>query len=388
MMIELLRELEAALLKRNPGIAPALLPGVPADEIRTQLKRLGIKGNIEPIVQLYGWHNGAVVGKECEARRLGIAPPVVSDIPEKTLEFMRGLGHKIDGPVKCYNSFLFFRFDSSIRWIKHWKKFAATVPSSAKLALRFVPFISTTNSGEDLALDVTPEGNGRIVLIGANEKQVRLAYASFEEFLRDLIRANESNEVLSCVTSPGELLELEPIIVVKKPKPKTGKTIPVTNKSFVLRTDFSDDSAWEALKAKLHRTDDELSPDLDFISDPAFADLMPETLRSALPEDSDHSYGLIADRAALMEKDNPVLAVDLSKKKVKILRVSAEALAEVENNLSVGNMDFREFAKAVDEDGVFRGFRESESGAWERPQGPALSLSVAASAPMRDAGAT
>jgi hypothetical protein len=31
----------------------------------------------------------------------------------------------------------------------------------------------------------------------------------------------------------------------------------------------------------------------------------------------------------------------------------------VENNLSIANMVFAEFAGAVDEDGVFRGFSES-----------------------------
>jgi hypothetical protein len=29
---------------------------------------------------------------------------------------------------------------------------------------------------------------------------------------------------------------------------------------------------------------------------------------------------------------------------------------EIENNLSLANMDFEEFAEAVDPDGVFRGF--------------------------------
>ncbi len=31
----------------------------------------------------------------------------------------------------------------------------------------------------------------------------------------------------------------------------------------------------------------------------------------------------------------------------------------IENNLSIANMDFEEFAEAVDEDGVFRGFPQS-----------------------------
>jgi hypothetical protein len=357
-MKELFDELEAAVLKRNPGIATAMLPGLPEDEIRAQLKRVGMKQNIEPIVQLYGWHNGAVVGKENEAARLGIAPPVITEAPQKNIEFLRGLGYKIDGPTKRYKSFLFFRFQGSIVSIKHWKKFAATIPSCAKLSLRFVPFIST-NDGENLALDVTPEGNGRIVMIGDKEKQVRAAYASFEEFIRDLIRANQTNELLSCIAAPGAVLELEPIFVPKKPKPRAGETIPATSKTFVLRTDYSNDAAWESLKARLcGSSHNGLAPDLDFISNHAFADLSVESVRSSLPDNSDHSYCFIADRTSLVEKDNPVLAVDLSRKTPKTFRVAASALGEVEDNLSIGNMSFSEFAKAVAADGMYRGCAE------------------------------
>jgi hypothetical protein len=31
-------------------------------------------------------------------------------------------------------------------------------------------------------------------------------------------------------------------------------------------------------------------------------------------------------------------------------------MASVENNLSIANMDFIDFAESVDEDGIFRGF--------------------------------
>jgi Domain of unknown function (DUF6924) len=31
----------------------------------------------------------------------------------------------------------------------------------------------------------------------------------------------------------------------------------------------------------------------------------------------------------------------------------------VENNLSIANMDFEDFADATDDDGIFRGFREA-----------------------------
>jgi hypothetical protein len=38
------------------------------------------------------------------------------------------------------------------------------------------------------------------------------------------------------------------------------------------------------------------------------------------------------------------------------LRVIAEELWEVENNISLANMDWEEFVDAAEDDGVFRGF--------------------------------
>ncbi|MFK4804121.1 DUF6924 domain-containing protein [Streptomyces sp. MPA0124] len=40
----------------------------------------------------------------------------------------------------------------------------------------------------------------------------------------------------------------------------------------------------------------------------------------------------------------------------RCVRVVAAELWSIENNLSEANMDFEEFAGAVDDDGVFRGF--------------------------------
>ena len=42
----------------------------------------------------------------------------------------------------------------------------------------------------------------------------------------------------------------------------------------------------------------------------------------------------------------------------RTFRVIPSEMWSVENNLSIANMDFAEFADAVDEDGVFRGFPE------------------------------
>jgi hypothetical protein len=56
------------------------------------------------------------------------------------------------------------------------------------------------------------------------------------------------------------------------------------------------------------------------------------------------------------DPEHPVLALDLYSDPGRTLRVIPSEMWGVENNLSLANMDFEEFADAVDKDGVFRGF--------------------------------
>jgi len=51
-----------------------------------------------------------------------------------------------------------------------------------------------------------------------------------------------------------------------------------------------------------------------------------------------------------------VLVVDLYDEPGRSFRVVPQEAWSVENNLSISNMDFEEFADSVDADGVFRGF--------------------------------
>jgi hypothetical protein len=52
--------------------------------------------------------------------------------------------------------------------------------------------------------------------------------------------------------------------------------------------------------------------------------------------------------------DHPVLVIDLQQKPSRSFRTTPAAFADVHDNLSTANMDFTEFAGAVDSDGIFR----------------------------------
>jgi hypothetical protein len=77
---------------------------------------------------------------------------------------------------------------------------------------------------------------------------------------------------------------------------------------------------------------------------------------SISPVDQEPFFVFLVDRVALEHADRPILAVDLQFDPGHRFRVVPSAMASVENNLSISNMDFEEFSDCVDANGIFRGF--------------------------------
>lgn len=141
------------------------------------------------------------------------------------------------------------------------------------------------------------------------------------------------------------------------------KELPNTRFALVLRTDFSDDPAWESVCAvvqepytefKVHGW--EFIANVQFLSDPEYDGLSLEDLTGLIPQDFNHSFIFLVDRMTLSHPEHPVLVVDLYEEPGRTFRVIPSEMWAVENNLSIANMDFFEFADNVDPDGIFRGF--------------------------------
>ena len=64
----------------------------------------------------------------------------------------------------------------------------------------------------------------------------------------------------------------------------------------------------------------------------------------------------VADQVAHLDPEHPILVVDCFEDPGRMFRVIPSAAWGVENNLSLANMDFEDFADAVDARGIFRGF--------------------------------
>lgn len=138
------------------------------------------------------------------------------------------------------------------------------------------------------------------------------------------------------------------------------KNLPKTDNSLLLRTDYSDDAAWAALcEAVRQPNEDGFIAYVSCLSDPVYHRLTVEQLVALCPKDGDRSFAFLADEKTFADPERAILVVDLYHEPGRTFRVIPREMWGVENNLSLANMDYFEFADNVDPDGVFRGFPQS-----------------------------
>lgn len=144
------------------------------------------------------------------------------------------------------------------------------------------------------------------------------------------------------------------------------KQIPETGNAPVLRTDFSDQAAWEEICAEIQRPVGLLRfrANVEFLDDVEYAGMSTNQLLELLPHDYNNSFIIVADQTAISFPEHPLLIVDLYERSGHEFRAIPSTIQSIENNLSIGNMDFEEFAEAVQEDGVFRGFPNDGQNPW------------------------
>jgi hypothetical protein len=136
------------------------------------------------------------------------------------------------------------------------------------------------------------------------------------------------------------------------------KSLPQSQAALVIRTDLSDHEAWEAIGAAiLQLTEEGFGAQVEFVDDAAYRGLTKEQLLNLVPEGDQRPFFLmIVDDVTVRSPKHPVLVVDLWHESGREFRAVPAAVQSIENNLSIANMDFAEFADAVDKDGIFRGF--------------------------------
>lgn len=136
------------------------------------------------------------------------------------------------------------------------------------------------------------------------------------------------------------------------------KQLPQTKNPLVLRTDFSNQAAWEEIRQAVEKPVGtfRFRANVEFLDEIEFARVTKDELLELVLKNYNHSFIAIVDQTAISHPEHPLLIVDLWEGSGNEFRAIPSQIQGIENNLSIANMDFEEFAEAVDEDGIFRGF--------------------------------
>lgn len=128
--------------------------------------------------------------------------------------------------------------------------------------------------------------------------------------------------------------------------------IPATTDAPLIRTDFTDQPAWLNLIELVRSPQGDFQANVQPVDDIAFEALTVAESAAAAP--TGHTFLLLADGQALTSFEHSVAVVEVGT--ARTFRVLPAQVWSVENNLSLGNLDFTDFLNSTDTDGVFRGF--------------------------------
>lgn len=139
------------------------------------------------------------------------------------------------------------------------------------------------------------------------------------------------------------------------------RQIPDIENPLILRTDFSNQAAWEEICRTIREPVGifRFRANVEFLDNPEYAGLTKEQVLERIPKNYNHTFIFILDRTAISHPDHPLLVIDLYDGSGCEFRAVLSQIQGIENNLSIANIDFEEFAEAAHEDGIFRGFPKS-----------------------------
>ncbi|QIZ38225.1 discoidin domain-containing protein [Saccharopolyspora sp. ASAGF58] len=156
-------------------------------------------------------------------------------------------------------------------------------------------------------------------------------------------------------TPPAPLPDVLP---ARPPVPAVLSQLPSLESAPLVRTDFSDDNLWATTHSEIisprQYGPDTFSAYVEPVDDVKFEGLTAEQLVQLVPPGVDWPFLMIADKMTMESAEHHVLVVDLDDDDVRTFRATPLAAAEIENNLSIANMDWEDFADSADDDGIVR----------------------------------
>ncbi|NLT55135.1 MAG: hypothetical protein GXX79_11390 [Actinomycetales bacterium] len=136
---------------------------------------------------------------------------------------------------------------------------------------------------------------------------------------------------------------------------------PVDLSSLLVRTDYASERAWRKALRRVSapvRVDGEVfQAYFTEVEDPSLAGIDPAALVT-MPAEGTLDHLFVADSITMRDPRCTLLVLDRGTPcgVPGFFRVTARCAWSVQNNLELANMDFDDFARVVDADGVFDGF--------------------------------
>ncbi len=138
--------------------------------------------------------------------------------------------------------------------------------------------------------------------------------------------------------------------------------LPPSLSPLLIRADFADDAVWVSVRDVVLAETAGYRPDLTVVEDPAFEG-QDFTRLDSQPPGYEARLVAVFDRQSTEHPAHPLLIVDFLAEtdgddfRPGSVRVAPAAVASVEANLSLANLDLADFANNLDAEGIFRGFR-------------------------------
>ncbi|HVV21069.1 MAG TPA: hypothetical protein VHF06_16655 [Pseudonocardiaceae bacterium] len=128
----------------------------------------------------------------------------------------------------------------------------------------------------------------------------------------------------------------------------TAARLPASDHSPLLRTDFTDEAAWQALL-------DDIGGDwVTVMADAGHAGLSVAQLLALVPDGSRYPVLAVADDVTFASAERPVLLVDLRDEPGRTFRAVPDAFRSAIANLAIQNQGFDDYLTGLDAAGVYR----------------------------------
>src|SRR5687767_9875772 len=110
------------------------------------------------------------------------------------------------------------------------------------------------------------------------------------------------------------------------------KPLPQTPNPLVLRTDFSNQAAWEAIRSAIRQPVGDFYAYVDFLEDVEYADMTKDQLMEAVSQNYAHSFIIVADRTTTSHPDYALLVVELYQGSGREFRAVPAQIQSIQNN--------------------------------------------------------